>query len=98
MKKNCLFVVQSHYIDSHYMELNLELVFPFYLVTDGEKTIIERKIDDLLDKYDGDIYVYEAFHEYAELLNSFLCHNREYHQSRSSIRSKHCIHDRHSTP
>ena len=42
MKKNCLFVVQSHYTESHYMELNLELVFPFYLVTDGEKTIIER--------------------------------------------------------
>ena len=77
MKKNCLFVVQSHYTESHYMELNLELVFPFYLVTDGEKTIIERKIDELLDKYDGDIYVYEAFREYAELLNSFLCHNRE---------------------
>ena len=56
MKKNCLFVVQSHYPESHYMELNLELVFPFYLVTDGEKTIIERKIDELLDKYDGDIF------------------------------------------
>ena len=77
MKKNCLFVVHSHYPINHYMELNLDLVFPFYLVTDGEKTIIERKIDELLDKYDGDIYVYEAFHEYADLLKSFLCHNGE---------------------
>ena len=75
MKKNCLFVVQSHYPESHYTDLNLEVVFPFYLVTDGEKTIIEIKIDELLDKYDGDIYVYEAFHEYAGLLNSFLCLN-----------------------
>ena len=63
MKKNCLFVVQSHYPESHYMELNLELVCPFYLVTDGEKTIIERKIDELLDKYDGDIDFEVAYKE-----------------------------------
>ena len=77
MKRNCLFVVQSHYPYSHYMDLNLELIFPFYLVTDGKKTIIEGKIDELLNKYDGNIYVYESNCEYADLLRSFLHHNGE---------------------
>ncbi|WP_432645794.1 hypothetical protein [Methanobrevibacter sp.] len=59
------------------MYINLDSIFPFYLVTDGEKTIIERKIDELLNKYDGDIYIYEAFQEYAFLLKSFLNHDME---------------------
>lgn len=75
--KNCLFVIGSHVGPSYYDELNLECVFPFYLVTDGDKTIIEKKIDELLEKYDN-VYAYDAYEEYANILKSFLMHDEKY--------------------
>lgn len=75
MKNNCLLVIESHVPSSYYDMLTLEGVFPFYLVTDGDKTLIEKKIDDLKKEYDGNIYVYEPIKEYQVLLNSFLMHD-----------------------
>lgn len=75
MKRNCLLVIESHVPAEYYVELTLEGIFPFYLVTDGDKTLIEKKIDDLKKSYDGNIYVYEPNQEYQNLLNRFLMHN-----------------------
>lgn len=77
MKKNCLFIIESHYPSSYYDEITLEGVFPFYLTTDGNKTLIEKKIDELKKDYDGTIYVYEPTPEYQKLLNKFLMHDLE---------------------
>lgn len=75
MKKNCLFIIESHYPSNYYDEITLEGVFPFYLTTDGDKTLIEKKIDELKKEYNGTIYVYEPTLEYHKLLNKFLQHN-----------------------
>lgn len=75
MKRNCLFVIESHFPSNYYNELTLEGVFPFYLTTDGNKTLIEMKIDELKKTYDGTIYVYEPTLEYHKLLNKFLLHD-----------------------
>ena len=75
MKRNCLLVVESHIPAGYYDELTLEGVFPFYLVTDGDKTLIEKKIDELKSRYDGTIYVYEPIAQYHTLLNIFIQHD-----------------------
>lgn len=75
MKRNCLLVIESHIPAGYYDELTLEGVFPFYLVTDGDKTLIEKKIDELKSRYDGTIYVYEPIAQYHALLNIFIQHD-----------------------
>lgn len=77
--KRIVYLLFSHIIQKAIIWSLTQSWFSILFGYRWRKTIIERKIDELLDKYDGDIYVYEAFHEYAELLNSFLFHNREYY-------------------
>lgn len=73
-RKSCLFVIESHVPSSLYDELTLEGVFPFYLTTDGDKSIIEKKLYELLEVY-STVYAYEPNHEYRKLLCEFLMHD-----------------------
>lgn len=76
-KKNCLFVLGSHFPSAYYCELNFDYVFPFYLVTNGDKTILEKKLDELVKKYNN-VYVYESNPNYCTLLNSFFSYKEDY--------------------
>ena len=76
-KKNIgLMFVGNHHFNFHYINLSLFDLFPFYLTTDGNETIIETKLDEIIDKYD-EIYLLEDNEEYECMLRSFLKSTKE---------------------
>ncbi len=80
MKKNCLILPLATVKEDHYKNLSLGM-FPYYLVTTGNKTILENAIDVAIDTGYDKIYVYvnnDDFIKNSKIIKSLINHNMYY--------------------
>lgn len=78
MKKKDIAIMIIGNLCSKYKYMNIGLLglFPFYLTTNGNQTIIETKLDELLKSY-RKIYLVENNPEYNKLLKDFIWSTNE---------------------